>query len=252
MTYPSKGLARFASVLSWIRTAGIGAGAMALVIVAGLILSGECSAWRARRGVKGLPVAPGHVEAGRPVPTEPDLPPIALVSVPCDELTVPDLSPEELVRRAAKYGLILAPAGRAVIENSPQVREKNDNSPTASPATSPTFPLLLAEERFGPGPAGDSLDVAAWLGTDNLTDLRAKWADYQPPPPSRERFFSLRPTWGLGILGGTGEGGRRFRGYGLFEPLRIGRVVIRGEAGVEGRASETGWYAMAGGEIRFN
>lgn len=64
-------------------------------------------------------------------------------------------------------------------------------------------------------------------------------------------FWSLRGAFGLGGLWGKGSDGERFRAYGFAEPVKVGRFRLRGEAGVEGRAGETSWYAMAGAEIRF-
>lgn len=64
-------------------------------------------------------------------------------------------------------------------------------------------------------------------------------------------FWSLRGAYGLGALYGTGSDGERWRAYGFAEPVKVGRWLLRGEAGVEARAGVTDWYAMVGGEVRF-
>lgn len=68
---------------------------------------------------------------------------------------------------------------------------------------------------------------------------------------SGRKFFGPTGTYGLGALYGAGSDGQRWRAYGFAEPLRVGRVRLRGEAGVESRAGVTDWYAMVGGEVRF-
>lgn len=62
--------------------------------------------------------------------------------------------------------------------------------------------------------------------------------------------IELLGQWGLGALAGQDTDGNRWRAYGFIEPLRLGSVYLRGEAGAEGRAGSTGAYALVGFEWR--
>lgn len=67
---------------------------------------------------------------------------------------------------------------------------------------------------------------------------------------NRARFLELTGVYGIGGLAGLDQEGRRWRGYAFAEPLRVGRFYVRAEAGVEGRARGSGFYALAGLEWR--
>lgn len=62
-----------------------------------------------------------------------------------------------------------------------------------------------------------------------------------------EPFFGWRSAYEAGALYGVGSGGdARWRAWAAVEPLRLGRVHLRVEAGAEQRAGQVDAYAMAG------
>lgn len=62
-----------------------------------------------------------------------------------------------------------------------------------------------------------------------------------------EPFFEWRSAYEVGGLYGVGSGGdARWRAWAAVEPLRLGRVHLRVEAGAEQRAGQVDAYAMAG------
>lgn len=67
---------------------------------------------------------------------------------------------------------------------------------------------------------------------------------------NRAKFLELTGIYGIGALAGLDQDGQRWRGYAFYEPLRLGRLHTRVEAGAEGRSGDSGLYAMAGVEIR--
>lgn len=62
-----------------------------------------------------------------------------------------------------------------------------------------------------------------------------------------EPFFEWRSAYEVGGLYGVGSGGdARWRAWAAVEPLRLGRVHLRVEAGAEQRAGQVDAYGMAG------
>ena len=62
--------------------------------------------------------------------------------------------------------------------------------------------------------------------------------------------LELAGQWGFGGLIGQDTEGGRWRAYGFVEPLRLGSVWLRGEAGAEGRIGGSAAYVLVGAEWR--
>lgn len=62
--------------------------------------------------------------------------------------------------------------------------------------------------------------------------------------------LEIAGQWGFGGLIGQDTEGGRWRAYGFIEPLRLGSVWLRGEAGTEGRESGATAYVLVGAEWR--
>lgn len=85
----------------------------------------------------------------------------------------------------------------------------------------------------------------ATLRPDGVTDVHLIAA----PRPR----FELSRQWGGGAMVGLSDVdafGERWKAYLFAEPLRVGSVWLRGEAGIEGRGGTQGWYALGGIEWR--
>ena len=62
--------------------------------------------------------------------------------------------------------------------------------------------------------------------------------------------LEIAGQWGFGGLIGQDTDGGRWRAYGFVEPLRLGSVWLRGEAGAEGRQDGSTAYVLLGAEWR--
>lgn len=85
----------------------------------------------------------------------------------------------------------------------------------------------------------------ATLRPDGVTDVHIL-----ANPRPRSEFTR---QWGGGAMVGLSDEdafGQRWRAYLFAEPLRVGSVWLRGEAGLEGRAGTQGYYALLGFEWR--
>ena len=108
----------------------------------------------------------------------------------------------------------------------------------------PDYPLLLVDGRPYPeSPAGGKLWVT--LESDGSANVIAK--PNEPEPLPEERFWQFGNVFELGGLYGIGQGGdTRSRAWAAWEPVRLGRIHLRAEAGVDLRAGQSDGYVMGG------
>lgn len=208
-------------------------------------IAGQCRDWRKPKPPETIP---GRLDTGAPaagpVATAPTAP--ASASVGCLDPTIPVLSRSELEAQAAKYGLKLTKKTADAIKGdlradltADQGGEVVPAAPAGSSATAPAAapgPALLAEETFGPGPAGDTATVSAWyMGPGERIDLRAAWNPYTPPVPEKlERYFGNVAKWERGFLvgyaatraGEVSEADLAVGGFMRYRGWRIGRATV--------------------------
>jgi hypothetical protein len=169
---------------------------------------------------------PAQVDPGTPTPgpvveapTAPTTPTIA----------TPQLSKEEVLALAKKYGLVLA-------QKPAQVRPNSGGGAVAPPSqpeapAEPFTPRIFSEETFRHAGSGAAVDVSAWqLAEGGRIVLVGKWAPWQPPPLPEPSYFENKGKW-EGILGigaaGTedGAGGSLLLGLG-FRGIKIGHGTL--------------------------
>lgn len=207
-----------AAVQLWLK----GLSAVVLLAAAGalMLLVGECSAFRGetREDARPSPAPPTSIEERA-----------AEVTLPCQ--TVVALEPTERDRRrlAERYGRpeLATPA-------PPSERGALAGDGSAIPGS---VVRILAERELPVLPAGGTALVT--LEPDGRTSVTVK--------PTPEKLLEWRATWELGGLYGLDtEGETRGRAWAAVEPLRFGRIHLRGELGADVRAGVTDGYVMAG------
>ena len=213
--------------------ASLGLGGALGIVFALLVLGGECSAWRQDHPKPAPPVT----SVLPPTPGELATPSTVLPCVPVKVLQPSPKRLKEIVRETG--GLVGAPTAPPV-EVPPHLGEIV--APRAS--SEPDYPLLLVDGRPYPeSPAGGKLWVT--LEQDGSANVIAKPNPEKPKPA--DKFFEFRNVWELGGMYGVGQGGdTRSRAWAALEPIRLGRIHVRGEVGVDLRGGEQGGYAMAG------
>ena len=144
---------------------------------------------------------------------------------------------KEIVRETG--GLVGAPTAPPVV---PPSHLGEIVAPAASGGFG--FPLLLVDGRPYPeSPAGGKLWVR--LEADGETTVVVK--PNEPKPLPAEKFFQFGNVWELGGLYGIGQDGEtRSRAWAAYEPIRLGRIHLRAEAGVDLRAGQSDGYVMGG------
>lgn len=223
------------TVPAWVKAgaASLGLGGIIGIVLAFTVLGGECSAWR-----QDHPKPPPPVAVVLP-PTSGEIATPSTV-LPCVPVKVLQPSGKRMKEIAAETGgLVGAP-------KSPEVVVPPRFGEIVPPAGSgePDYPLLLVDGRPYPeSPAGGRLWVT--LESDGSANVVAK--PNEPKPLPAERFWQFGNTFELGGLYGIGQGGdTRSRAWGAWEPLRLGRIHVRGEVGVDLRSGESDGYVMGG------
>ena len=213
--------------------ASLGLGGALGIVFALLVLGGECSAWRQDHPKPAPPVT----SVLPPTPGELATPSTVLPCVPVKVLQPSPKRLKEIVRETG--GLVGAPTAPPVV---PPSHLGEIVAPAASGGFG--FPLLLVDGRPYPeSPAGGKLWVR--LEADGETTVVVK--PNEPKPLPAEKFFQFANVWELGGLYGVGQGGDvRSRAWAALEPVRLGRIHVRGEVGVDLRGGEQDGYAMAG------
>jgi hypothetical protein len=232
--------------------AGLSTGAVLLAIAAGFFLAGDLQELRHLRAEQSRPRELGQTAATAKAPER---------SVPCPAggILAPDLTPRAEAKLRAKYGRETRPQGAGAVggdlraDRSSGVGAQPPAEATAGAgggaASGPEFHLfpgapeprssestILGEYRVPRAPHGGT-ELAELFGDGHLRlTFRAR------PTP----YIEWRNAVEIGGLYGVGDDGQRWRAWAGWEPLRLGRIYLRGEAGGEGRAGGVGWYAMAG------
>lgn len=207
----------------------------AAILIAAILISGEYASWRG-----------DHPKPPKPVPQV--LAPTA-AELEMDRIIEDCLAVEVLLPTPERAKQIAKETGRprhAAVTLEGRERTPADGivSPGGAQRVEPDWPLLLVDARPYPeSPAGGKLWVH--LEQDGSTTVVALPNPEKPAPA--EKFFQFGTVWEFGALGGIGSAGdTRGRGWIAAEPLRLGRVHLRGEVGVDLRAGEQSSYALAG------
>lgn len=216
-----------------VAAASLGLGGAIGLSVALILLGGECSAWKQDHPKPPPPVA----QIIPPTPGEIATPSTVL---PCVPVQVLQPSPKRLKEIAKETGWLAGAPKPSGVVVPPHLGE------IVAPAGSsePNYPLLLVDGRPYPeSPAGGKLWVT--LEQDGSANVIAK--PNEPKPLPAERFWQFGNTFELGGLYGVGQGGdTRSRAWGAWEPVRLGRIHLRAEAGVDLRAGQSDGYVMGG------
>lgn len=201
------------------------------------------------------PVVPGYVDPGVPIAG-----PIAEApTVPVDTtIATPDLTREQILAAAKKYGLVLAPSAPKPGRSGERDSTATPRPPTTTPeADRPFEARLWAEEHFSfDGVPGIGVDVSAWqLEQNERIDLRAKWSDYQPLAPcappapyfgNEARFHRYLIAGGLAVKAGSETKMEPGIGGGIsYEGWRIKKVTL--DAHIAGMIGQSGDFAAFGG-----
>ena len=223
------------TVPAWVKAsvASIGLGGVLGALAVLAVIGGECSAWRQEHPKPKPPVA----TVLPPTPGELATPHETLPCVPVQVLKPTEKRRKEIAKETG--GLVVAP-------NAPPVAVPPHLGEIVPPAGSsePDYPILLVDGRPYPeSPAGGKLWVT--LEQDGSANVIAKPNPEKPKPA--DKFFEVRNVGELGGMYGVGQGGdTRSRAWAALEPIRLGRIHVRGEVGVDLRGGEQGGYAMAG------
>ena len=223
------------TVPSWVKAsaASLGLGGAIGLFAALALVGGECSAWRQDHPKPPPPVA----QILPPTPGEIATPSTVL---PCVPVKVLQPSGKRLKEIAKETGGLVGATKPGEVVVPPRFGE------IVPPAGSgePDYPLLLVDGRPYPeSPAGGRLWVN--LEADGSATVVVKPNPEKPSPA--ERFIQFGNMWEIGAAYGIGTGGdTRGRGWAAVEPLRLGRIHIRGEVGVDLRGGQTDGYALAG------
>ncbi len=223
------------TVPAWVKAsaASLGLGGAIGLFAALALVGGECSAWRQDHPKPPPPVA----QILPPTPGEIATPSAVL---PCVPVKVLQPSGKRLKEIAAETGGLVGATKPTEVVVPPRFGE------IVPPAGSgePDYPLLLVDGRPYPeSPAGGKLWVT--LEQDGSANVVAK--PNEPEPLPEERFWQFGNVFELGGLYGIGQGGdTRSRAWAAWEPVRLGRIHLRAEAGVDLRAGQSGGYVMGG------
>jgi hypothetical protein len=210
----------------------IGVGGVGL-LVAGILLGGECNAWRGDHPKPEKPVAvvlpPTEGERKTKVVTEECVPVRVLVPT------------EKRAKQIAKE--TGGRAGAPVAAGPSQHPAPGEIGPQIA-SSEPDYPLLLVDGRpYPPSPEGGKLWVH--LEMDGSTTVVALPNPEKPAP--EEKFWSFRPVYEIGGMAGVGqEGDTRSRAWAAIEPARAGRIHLRVEGGLDIRDGASGAYGMIG------
>jgi hypothetical protein len=178
----------------------------------------------------------------------------------------PALTRAEVLAEMKRVGLELAPRAATPGRSTGEPGSAPSPAPGAPDALQEAvqeFPIFFGKERFGPGPAGDLVDVSAWqLEPGGKVQLEGEWHDYTPPvaatcPPIAGGFFRNEGRWekeiGAGLLGtedGIGPGGSVsvvFRGPSTGHANWGARGLVAG-----GKIGEkTTGFILATGKVSF-
>lgn len=223
------------TIPAWVKAsaASLGLGGAIGLFAALALVGGECSAWSGDHPKPKPPVA----QILPPTPGELATPSTVLPRVPVKVLRPSGKRMKEI---AAETGGLVGATKPPEVVVPPRFGE------IVPPAGSgePDYPLLLVDGRPYPeSPAGGRLWVT--LESDGSANVVAK--PNEPKPLPAERFWQFGNTFELGGLYGIGQGGdTRSRAWGAWEPLRLGRIHVRGEVGVDLRSGESDGYVMGG------
>jgi len=231
------------TVPAWVKAsaASLGLGGAIGLFAALALVGGECSAWRQDHPKPKPPVA---------VQTQPTAASAEMDRIIEDCLAVQTLQPtpaerKRIAKDSGRADFAAQATAPAAIRTGP-VRPAQGGeivAPAASGGSGPDYPVLLFENVLPAMPAGG----IAWgfLEMDGSGSLTVK-PNPVPKAPA-ERFFEFANVFELGGLYGIGQGGdTRSRAWGAWEPVRLGRIHLRAEAGVDLRAGQSDGYVMGG------
>lgn len=237
------------------------------ILAAGFVLAmvaswtaSQCRYWRVD---KHPDVIEGEVDHGAPVAGPTSDRPTVTESLP---IARPALTRAEVLAEMKRVGLELAPRAATPGRSTGEPGSAPSPAPGAPDALQEAvqeFPIFFGKERFGPGPAGDLVDVSAWqLEPGGKVQLEGEWHDYTPPvaatcPPIAGGFFRNEGRWekeiGAGLLGtedGIGPGGSVsvvFRGPSTGHANWGARGLVAG-----GKIGEkTTGFILATGKVSF-
>jgi len=223
------------TVPAWVKASAVslGLGGAIGLFAALALVGGECSAWRQDHPKPPPPVA----QILPPTPGEIATPSTVLPCVPVKVLQPSGKRLKEIAKETG--GLVGAPKSPEVV-----VPPRFGEIVPPAGAGEPDYPLLLVDGRPYPeSPAGGKLWVT--LEQDGSANVIAK--PNEPEPLPAERFWQFGNVFELGGLYGVGQGGDiRSRAWGAWEPVRLGRIHLRAEAGVDLRAGQSDGYVMGG------
>lgn len=201
-------LAVASEIRRWIVLVGAGLGLLFVVS----FWAGHCRNWKEEHQT--TKILAGKVERGKFIERT------TLVPVEV-EIRVPVVSDDRRAEMAEKFEVDLPPA------------ETTDVASTGEPEAPSRliYPLIVVpEQTFGPGPAGDRIDCSVWqLFEGAPLDQRCRWKDYKPERQPEDRWFQnvAKVRWALGGgLVAVGEGlGPGALLSGEFSGFRTGRAT---------------------------
>lgn len=201
---------------------------LALVAVCALVVTlGECRGHREDNRVLVLPVRAQDTPAAAKMERQP-------LSPSCPEVTRLVPTAKERKRIEREFGVELGDKlGKPLEATSDQTPAGTPSRPSTAILAIKTIPRLL----YG----GEGLISLPPGGGEVALTIR----------PNPRPFLEFRPTYSVGVLAGLRDGSTAGRAYLRGDFLRIGRIHVVSDVGVERFGADQGWYAMAGAELRF-